>query len=252
MDLSGSIGLVTGANRGIGLAITRELARRGATVLAGVRDPAKLPGDLHDGVRALTVDLAQPRSIEEAVAQAGPVDLLVNNGGLLQAGQLEREEPGHLYDVLQVNLAATIHLTRLVLPGMLERGRGKIVNNASISGYAWFPGSSVYAATKAGVVAFSESLRRELRGTGVSVLHLVTPSVDTRMMDAVVEGYRGHQDVSRMKRVSPEQWAAKVADAIEADKSVLNPGGNERVAKLLSRGPGLLLDVVSRRFDREG
>ena len=251
MRLSGSTALVTGANRGIGLAITRELARRGATVLAGVRDPATLPADLQGGVRPLVVDLADRASVERAATEAGAVEVLVNNAGLLQAGQLEREDPDHLDAVLRVNLGATVQLTRLLLPGMLERGRGMIVNNASISGYAWFPGSSVYAASKAGVVAFSEALRRELRGTGVSVLHLVTPAVDTRMMDEVVEGYRGNQDVSKMRRVTPEEWAGKVADAIESGKAVLNPGGSERLAKLASRGPGILLDLVTRGFSRQ-
>lgn len=251
MDLSRSTVLVTGANRGIGLAITRELAGRGATVLAGVRDPSAMP-EAGPNVRAVACDVSSRASLAAAAAEAGAVDVLVNNAGVLQAGQLEHEDPDHIDEVLQVNLAGAIHLTRLLLPGMLERGRGTIVNNASISGYAFFPGSSVYAATKAGLVGFSESLRRELRGTGVGVLHLVTPSVDTRMMDAVVEGYAGHQDFSSMKRIAPEAWARKVADAIEADRAVLNPGGKERLAKLASRGPSLLLDLISRGFDRAG
>jgi len=249
MRISGSTCLVTGANRGIGLAITRELEQRGATVLAGVREPGSLP--VVDGhVSELVIDLADRRSIERAAAEAGRVDVLVNNAGRLQAGQLEAEAVDDLYGVLQVNLAGAIHLTRLLLPAMLEHGGGKVVNNASISGYAFFPGASVYSAAKAGLVGFSESLRRELRGSGVSVLHLVTPSVDTRMMDAVVERYDGHQDLSKMGRISPERWAKKVADAIGSDKSVLDPAGSERLAKLASRGPGLLLDLVSRGFDR--
>jgi len=249
MDIDRTTCLVTGANRGIGLAVCSELAQRGARVLAGVRDPAKMP-ELAGDVTPLAIDIGSREAIEAAVAHAGPVDLLVNNAGVLQAGQLEREEVAHLYEVLQVNLAGAIHLTRLLLPGMLERGRGKIVNNASISGYAFFPGSSVYAASKAGLVGFSEALRRELRGTGVSVLHLVTPSIDTRMMDAVVEGYEGHQDLSAMSRTSPEDWATKIVGAIEADKGVLDPGGSERLAKLASRGPGFLLDLVARSFSR--
>lgn len=249
MDLSTSTCLVTGANRGIGRAIAQELAHRGARVLAGVRDPDGL-GPIEGNVTALEIDAMSRTSIEEAAVRAGAVDVLVNNAGVLQAGQLELEEVDHLYEVVQVNLAAGIHLARLLLPGMLERGSGTIVNNASISGYAFFPGSSVYAASKAGLVAFSEGLRRELRGTGVNVLHLVTPSVDTRMMDQVVEGYEGNQDLSQMSRTSPEDWAKKVVGAIESDKAVLNPGGSERFAKLASRGPALLLDLVSRNFDR--
>ena len=99
----------------------------------------------------------------------------MNNAGLMTGGLLEEQDIDDIYAMFQVNLAAVVHLTKLVLPGMLERGRGTIVNNASISGYAWFPGATTYAAAKTGVVAFSESLRRELRGTGVNVLHLVTP-----------------------------------------------------------------------------
>jgi short-subunit dehydrogenase len=249
MDLATSTVFVTGANRGIGRAISQELADRGATVVAGARDPGKVPPMTGD-VTAVAVDACDRASLEAAAAQAGPVDVLVNNAGVLQAGQLEDEDVDHLYEVVQVNLAAAIHLTRLLLPGMLERGGGTIVNNASISGYAFFPGSSVYAASKAGLVAFSEALRREMRGTGVNVLHLVTPAIDTRMMDQVVEGYRGNQDLSSMSRTSPEDWAKKVVDAIESDKAVLNPGGNERIAKLASRGPAFLLDLVSRGFDR--
>ncbi|MCW2967987.1 MAG: short-chain dehydrogenase/reductase, partial [Solirubrobacteraceae bacterium] len=197
MELKGSTCLVTGANRGIGLALTRNLAQRGAVVLAGVRDPQAMPA-VDGNVAPLRIDVSSRESIEAAVAAAGPVDILVNNAGQLQAGQLEAERVEDVYAVLQVNLAAAIHLARLLLPGMLERRRGKIVNNASISGYAFFPGSTVYAASKAGLVGFSESLRRELRGTGVSVLHLVTPSVDTRMMDSLVTGYEGNQDLSGM------------------------------------------------------
>lgn len=249
MDLSRATCLVTGANRGIGRAISQELAHRGARVLAGVRNPGGLL-PLEGDVTAIGLDATSRDSIEAAAVRAGAVDVLVNNAGVLQAGQLEDERVDHLYEVLQVNLAAGIHLTRLLLPGMLERGHGTIVNNASISGYAYFPGSSVYAASKAGLVAFSEGLRRELRGTGVNVLHLVTPAVDTRMMDQVVEGYEGNQDLSNMSRTAPEDWAKKTADAIASEKSVLNPGGSERFAKLASRGPALLLDLASRSFDR--
>jgi short-subunit dehydrogenase len=249
MDLSTSTCLVTGANRGIGLRISAELAQQGAAVLAGARRPDQMP-PLAGDVNAVEIDLGSRASIERAAAEIGPVDVLVNNAGVLQAGQLETEDVGHLYEVLQVNLAGAIHLTRLLLPGMLERGRGMIVNNASISGYAFFPGSSVYAASKAGLVAFSEALRRELRGSGVKVLHLVTPAIDTRMMDAVVEQYEGNQDLSGMSRTSPEDWAEKVVKAIESEKAVLDPGGSERFAKLASRGPGLLLDLVSRGYDR--
>ena len=154
--------------------------------------------------------------------------------------------------MFQVNLVGVVHLTKLLLPGMVERGRGTIVNNASISGYAWFPAATTYAAAKTGVVAFSESLRRELDGTGVNVLHLVTPGVDTDMLDATREVYGRHMDAASWSDTSPEEWAAKVVRAVERGDHVLGPGGRLALAKLASRGPAALLDTVSRRmFSRD-
>ncbi|MDQ4041390.1 MAG: SDR family NAD(P)-dependent oxidoreductase, partial [Actinomycetota bacterium] len=133
-------------------------------------------------------------------------------------------------------------------PWMLERGLGKVVNNASISGYAFFPAASTYAASKAGVVAFTESLRRELRGTGVSTLHLVTPGVNTDMLDDTEQAYGRHLDTSGWQKQEPQEWAAKVVDAIRDDRAVLGPGGKTAIAKLASRGPAFLLDTISDRM----
>ena len=135
---------------------------------------------------------------------------------------------------------------------MVERKLGKIVNNASISGYAWFPAASTYAAAKTGVVAFSESLRRELKDTGVDVLHLVTPGIDTDMLDATKELYGRHMDSGAWDDQSPEDWAAKVVRAIERDDHVLGPGGRLALAKLASRGPAVLVDAIAERmFSRD-
>jgi short-subunit dehydrogenase len=154
--------------------------------------------------------------------------------------------------MFQVNLVGLVHLTKRVLPGMLARGRGKIVNNASISGYAWFPAASSYSASKAGVVAFSESLRRELKGSGVSVAHLVTPGVDTDMLDATKDAYAGHAPTSGWDEVTPAEWAAKVVEGVESDDHVVGPGGKTALAKLASRGPALVLDLFSDRiFSRD-
>ena len=200
----------------------------------------------------MAADLSTRESIENAAAALPPVDVLVNNAGLMTGGLLEEQDIDDIYAMFQVNLAAVVHLTKLVLPGMLERGRGTIVNNASISGYAWFPGATTYAAAKTGVVAFSESLRRELRGTGVNVLHLVTPGVDTDMLDATREVYGRHMDADAWSDESPSEWAAKVVRAIERDDHVLGPGGRLALAKLASRGPAALLDAISSRmFTRE-
>jgi short-subunit dehydrogenase len=253
VDLQGKTALVTGANRGIGRAIVSELAQRGARVLAAVRerDTEHLKGvPVHATVEAVRLDLSSRASIEGCLAEIGAaamrVDLLVNNAGAFDGGLVEDQDLDALYELSQVNLVAPMHLTRALLPTLKARN-GKVVNNVSIAGYAVFPGSAVYGATKAGLAGFSDALRREVGDAGVSVLHLVTPGVDTEMMEKVQSDYEGHVDAEGWGHVDPAEWAEKVADAIEDDRDELNPGGAERFAKLASRGPAKVLDVVSRR-----
>jgi uncharacterized protein len=261
MDLNGRIALVTGSNRGIGRAIAAELAAEPlGLLLCGARDPGRAepitpPPSGATEARFVSMDLSSRESIERSCAELAElerVDLLVNNAGKLSAGLLEDQELDDIYAMFQVNILAVAQLTRAVLPGMLKRGRGKIVNNASISGYAFFPGASTYSAAKAGVVAFSESLRRELRGTGVDVLHLVTPGVETDMMDETKQAYGEHTDPGGWPLQPPQEWAAKVVKAIHDDDHVLGPGGRTALAKLASRGPASLLDFAAdRAFSRE-
>jgi uncharacterized protein len=258
MDLSAATVLVTGANRGIGRALVQQLAAAQAqTVLAGVRDPdAFEPVRGRAEVRPVRMDLSSRAAIDASVDALGDeftaVDVLVNNAGQMTGGLLEEQDMDAVYAMLQVNLVAVAHLTHRVLPGMLSRRRGKIVNNASISGYAFFPGATTYAASKAGVVALSESLRRELRGTGVGVLTVITPGVNTDMLTATEEVYGRHMDTSSWDKVEPGEWAAKMLRSIADDDNELSPGGKTGMAKLASRGPSGLMDVVTgRMFSRQ-
>jgi len=256
MDLTAATCLVTGANGGIGAAIVRELARRPRTrVLAGMRDPAAWdaiaapPGGAAD-VRAVKVDLSSREAVQASwdALSDEPIDVLINNAGRVTGGLIEDQRLDDIYAMFQVNLLALVQLTQAVVPGMIARRRGAIVNNASISGYAAFPGASTYAAAKTGVVAFSESLRRELRGTGVHVLHLVTPGVRTEMLDATQQSYARHMDTSGWPSVSPDEWARRTVRAIESDAALLRPGNRLELARLASRGPAALLDVLSARM----
>jgi short-subunit dehydrogenase len=258
VDLTNTTALVTGANRGIGRALVGRLAQLPLrSVLAGVRNVESFeavnpsPGGAEE-VRAVRMDLSSQASIEQCCSELGAqltqIDLLVNNAGLMTGGLLEEQAIDDVYAMFQVNLVGVTHLTQRVLPGMLARRKGTIANNASISGYAHFPAASTYAASKAGIVGFTESLRRELRGTGVHAMHLVTPGVATDMLSTTEEVYGRHMDTSGWDRVPPEEWAAKVVSAIEADRRMLGPGGRSSLAMLAARGPTFVLDAITARL----
>ena len=262
MDLTAKTTLVTGASRGIGRALVQELAKhRLKLVLAGARDPDALqavappPGGAVE-VRPVRIDLGSREAIDASADALGDrladIDVLINNAGQFTAGLLEEQDMADVYALMQVNLVAVAHLSQRVLPAMLARGSGLIVNNTSVSGYAHLPGATTYAASKAGVVALSESLRRELKGTGVRVLHVVTPGVSTDMLDKTDDLYGRHVDTSGWDRMEPAEWARRIVEAIANDDSILGPGGKTALAKLASRGPAQLVDALSdRMFSRQ-
>lgn len=259
MDLTDCTALVTGANRGIGRALVEALAARPmATVLAGVRDPsAFVPvADAQAEVRPVRMDLSSYESIEECAGELATelseLDLLVNNAGMMSGGLLEEQDTKGFYALIQVNLVSVAHLTQKVLPGMIERGHGKIVNNASIGAYAVFPAISTYSASKTGMVALSESLRRELKETGVDVVHLVTPSVDTDLLDDSEAVFSRYTDTTKWERMTPRDWAIEVVEGIERDDHVVLPRGESGITKLVNRSGAFPLDPLSdKTFTRQ-
>jgi short-subunit dehydrogenase len=257
MDFRNATVLVTGANRGIGRALVERLANEPlALLLAGVRSVEAFdaiqsrPGGAAE-IRPVRLDLSSREVIEgcaEEMGEAlGRIDVLFNNAGLVTGGLLEEQDIEQVYAMFQVNLVAVAHLTQKVIPGMLARRRGTIVNNASISAYAHFPAASTYAASKAGVLAMTQSLRRELEGTGVRAMHMVTPGVATDMLSETEDIYSRHLDVSGWGRIPADDWAARAVDAVKRDKRVLRPGGKERLAMIAARGPQWVLDRATRR-----
>lgn len=169
--------LVTGASSGFGAAMVRRWAADGARVVAAARrgDRLKeLTEELGPRVLPLELDVRDRASVERAVAELPPefaqLDVLVNNAGLARG-----LEPAHQADLddwqqmLDTNCAGLVYCTRAVLPGMVERGRGHIINLGSIAASYPYPGGNVYGATKAFVRQFSLNLRSDLHGTGVRV-----------------------------------------------------------------------------------
>jgi short-subunit dehydrogenase len=170
MNLSSRRVLLTGATGGIGHAIARGLAAQGAElVLTGRRTDVLEPLAAELGAQALAVDLADRVAVAQFIAEAGRIDVLVANAALPGSGPLLDYTVEQVDRALEVNLRAPMILARELAPGMIERGSGHLVFISSIAGKVVPAGSSVYSATKAGLRAFAQGLRQDLRAPGIGV-----------------------------------------------------------------------------------
>ena len=165
----GQTALVTGASRGMGVIMARALARRGVNLIIAARNAAQLEqvarqleGEFQVKVAAIAADLgssADLARLADAVAQRGGIDILLNNAGLELACSYEQRELADIEQMIAVNLTGPMLLTRLLLPGMIARGRGHIVNIASVAGMLATAYQEPYCATKAGLIGFTRALR---------------------------------------------------------------------------------------------
>jgi short-subunit dehydrogenase len=219
MKISGSTIMVTGASGGIGGAIARQLAQRGASLILANRDMEKLETFATElrasggKVLPLVGDLATPgepaRLVQEALEQAGAIDILINCAGVQNFGFFAQESTADTATLFNINTIAPIALANAVLPHMLEKGKGQIVNLGSIFGSIGFPCFASYSASKFALRGFSEALRRELAGPGVGVTYIAprfTRTVVTSMANAL-----------KMNQDEPESVAASVIATIERD-----------------------------------
>jgi short-subunit dehydrogenase len=178
-ELRGKNVLLTGSSRGIGPVIAHALAREGANLALTARSADELGSVAADlaaeGVRVTVVpaDLGDSEAIapliERVRRELGEVDVLVNNAGMRQTAEFASLDPSAMQEVMQTNVMAPMLLTRLLLPGMIERGSGHIVNIASVAGKVGVPFEAAYSASKAALVEWSAALRVELEGSGVGV-----------------------------------------------------------------------------------
>src|SRR3954449_4198084 len=190
MEVSGRRVLITRASRGIGEALARRFATAGASValVARSEEPLKRLASETGGV-AFPADLNDPGAVRDLIerveADGGPVDVLVNNAGIDLTGWLPATDPVELERLYQVNLVAPAVLCRQVIPGMLQRGRGHIVNLSSLAGVAAFPGLAAYSSSKAGLSHLTSGLRADLKGTPIGTTLVETGPVPTDMLSRV-------------------------------------------------------------------
>jgi 3-oxoacyl-[acyl-carrier protein] reductase len=195
--LEGRVGLVTGASRGIGRAIARELAASGATMLLGARDQEKLAVTVAEivaaGGKALPVplDVADRASVEaafEAILKAhGRIDFLVNNAGITRDQLLLRMKPEDWQQVLDTNLTGAFTCTQAALRPMLKQRSGRIVNVTSVVGLTGNAGQANYAASKAGLVGFTKAVAREVASRSITVNAVAPGFIETDMTAAMTD-----------------------------------------------------------------
>jgi uncharacterized protein len=258
--LEGSSALITGASAGIGREFARQLAGRAGSLVLIARRQERLE-ELRDeltkrnptlNVQIRVTDLSDDRAVidlcdwleREKIA----VDLLINNAGLGDLGLFATSELQRVREMMAVNVVALTILTRLLLPNMLARKRGAILNVSSSACFLPIAGFGVYAASKAYVTNFSEAIRAELRGTGVTVTSLCPGPVHTEFTEVA------HRSPTAPEKSSPEFTHVPVEDvvrtaldALEADKALVIPGFLMKLGMLLVRlTPMPLLRLASR------
>ena len=259
VDLNGSRVLITGATGGLGQAIARALHERGATLtLTGRKVDVleSLVSELGDRVESRALDLSDAAALRDFCQTVGDVDILVANAGLPGTGKLDEYSPEQIDRVLDVNLRAPVHMTRALLPGMLERGRGHLVYISSMSGKVATARSSLYNGTKFGLRGFAFAMREDVRGTGVGVTTVFPGFISDAGMWA-----DGGLDLPRgIRTKSPDQVASAVIKGIEKDKAEIDVaplpirlGGwlagpvPNAIAAINRRGGGDIADALAER-----
>jgi uncharacterized protein len=247
MNIDGCNALITGASAGIGREFARQLARRARLLILVARREEKL-SELRDEltqqcpnltVHTRTADLADLAQVKELMAwldyEEIDVDLLINNAGLGDLGPFATSDPIRNEQMILVNVMALTSLTRHLLPQMIARKRGGILNVSSSAGFLPIPTFAIYAATKAYVTSFSEALRAELRGTGVSVCALCPGPVHTEFQEVAKRPGGHREDGPEFVHVSVEQVVRDALKGLESDRPLVIPGLPMKIVMFLMR-----------------
>ena len=246
-SLYGQVVAITGAARGIGKATARALARQGARVGIGdldaelARETAEELGGSVEAFELNVCDRASFARFLDAVERThGPVDVLINNAGIMPLGPFDEEDDATTLRQIDINVIGVMTGCKLVIPKMKQRGRGHIVNIASMAGRAGYANAVTYCTTQFAVVGLSEALRAELRGTGIE-LSVVCPGVVNTELGSGLNETRG------VKVVEPEDVADAIVEALRTDRfDVFVPPLAGRLWRAAHAMPRSAAEAVSR------
>jgi len=260
METKNCTTLITGGLGGIGFALAKEAAKAKNHLVLVQRSQSDDATEelLNLGAKSviqIQKDFTDDDSVSSLMKELSEknlnVDILINNAGVLTGGLIEEQKDEDISKMLDVNLRTVILLSKAFIPQMLKRKKGKIVNNASVSGVMCIPCASTYAASKAGVVSFTKCIKQELDGTGVSTLTMITPGIKTDMYDEIKNLYSDHLQLDFLKAIPPEEWAKKVWTAIEDDDEKVLPSGSNRFGLIAAKFfPNVFEGQIGKYFSR--
>jgi uncharacterized protein len=253
-----STSVVTGASSGIGAAIATELASRGHSLALVARREERLRTLATEltstyGVAAdvIAADLGDPaereRLADELRGKGRVVEVLVNNAGFGHQADFATSPRERMVEMVTLNVEAVVDLTSRFLTGMVDRGRGSVINIASTAAFQPMPGSAVYGASKSFVLSFSEAIRTELRGSGVTVTAVCPGPVKTEFTD--VAGIGGVEDrTPDAVWMSADEIAKHAIDGAMNDRRVVVPGALNRAGALVGQHSprAIALPLISR------
>jgi len=246
-NLRGKNAILTGGSQGLGLTIADVLLTEGVNLAIVARKIGPLEAAAQSlarpGVKVIPIaaDVAdgehRKRLLTAAQAELGPIDILINNAGIEEAARFAHQEPSVVQQIININLTASLLLAQAVLPGMLERRSGQIVNIASMAGKKGLPFNAAYAASKAGMIEWTSAMQFELNGSGVGA-SVICPG----FVSGAGKFFRDNPQTPKgIGEVTPGQVAQAVLRAIRENRQevLVNPGPTRLLLALNALSPAL-------------
>lgn len=266
-NLKERVVIVTGASSGIGRATAQQFAKRGAHLVLVARREARLNELAEEiapqaaSVMVIVADVSRTedldRIVDDTMERHGRIDVLVNNAGVGQGGNLVNFDLDRVGRMIDINLYGPVYLARQVAPIMIEQGSGTVVNVASVAGEMRSPGMTVYSATKSGLIAFTDSFRREMMPHGVHSVAVLPGFTNTPMV-----GFANREEAQAafkqagfgypgVRYDEPEDVAAALVEAVRKGyREVITGGPTLGIMVQISRRFPALMDLIYSRIDR--